>query len=250
MEKKQWEMQEDFIFPEQAGLPAGTESITVTPRFTEERTEDAVRLTGIYHIAADIEFEEGKRVEGYQDTAVLIDDVELNEKVGYFEYAVPLHIDLPPEVESPLQVVTTTVIGEPDGQGAFSVVWNVECSYKQSVALDDPIVLDKPIVQDALVVQNEPVVQDVPGIQNELVVQDDLGVQNELVVQDDPIVLNEPVVLVTNEVAQAVIETPIATYDSTSFNETDEVLSFIAGLEDGVTTKSFQLNDVLVQNKS
>ena len=37
----------------------GVQSVTVTPRYTEERTEDSVRLTGIYHIAANVEFGEG-----------------------------------------------------------------------------------------------------------------------------------------------------------------------------------------------
>ena len=45
-------------------MPAGAEMVNVTPRFTEERTEDAVRLTGIYHIAANVQFEEGEREFG------------------------------------------------------------------------------------------------------------------------------------------------------------------------------------------
>ena len=134
MKKKLWTMQEDFIFPENAGVPAGAELVNVTPRYTEERTEDAVRLTGIYHIAANVQFEEGERGSGALDTAILIDDVELDGNGGYFEYAVPLHIDLPPEVGSPLQVVTTSTTNELDGQGSFSVVWDVECSYKEAVA--------------------------------------------------------------------------------------------------------------------
>ena len=134
MKKKLWTMQEDFIFPKNAGVPAGAELVNVTPRYTEERTEDAVRLTGIYHIAANVQFEEGERGSGALDTAILIDDVELDGNGGYFEYAVPLHIDLPPEVGSPLQVVTTSTTNELDGQGSFSVVWDVECSYKEAVA--------------------------------------------------------------------------------------------------------------------
>ena len=134
MKKKLWTMQEDFVFPKNAGVPAGAELVNVTPRYTEERTEDAVRLTGIYHIAANVQFEEGERGSGALDTAILIDDVELDGNGGYFEYAVPLHIDLPPEVGSPLQVVTTSTTNELDGQGSFSVVWDVECSYKEAVA--------------------------------------------------------------------------------------------------------------------
>ncbi|WP_186668517.1 hypothetical protein [Sporosarcina sp. BP05] len=135
MEKKQWSMQENFYFPEHAGVPTGVQSVTVTPRYTEERTEDAVRLTGIYHIAANVEFDEGFRAEEWDDSFILIDDVEVDGKDGYFEYAVPLNIDLPSIAESPLDIVTTHATGKSDGQGTYGVVWNVECTYTEAVVL-------------------------------------------------------------------------------------------------------------------
>lgn len=135
MEKKQWSMQENFYFPEHAGVPTGVQSVTVTPRYTEERTEDAVRLTGIYHIAANIEFDEGPRAGEWDDSFILIDDVEVDGKDGYFEYAVPLNIDLPSIAESPLEIVTTHATGKSDGQGTYGVVWNVECTYTEAVVL-------------------------------------------------------------------------------------------------------------------
>ena len=129
-------MQENFYFPEDAGVPTGVQSVTVTPRYTEERTEDAVRLTGIYHIAANVEFDEGllESVE-WGDSFVFIEDVEVEGKDGYFEYAVPLNIDLPSIAESPLDVVTTHATGKSDGQGSYGVVWNVECTYTEAVAV-------------------------------------------------------------------------------------------------------------------
>ncbi|CAM3109022.1 hypothetical protein FITA111629_03935 [Filibacter tadaridae] len=193
METVKWKMQENFSFPEHAGVPTGTETIQVTPRFKEERTEDAVRLTGIYHIAVQVVFEEGTPSESDADSTVQIDDVDLDDQVGYFEYAVPLNIDLSSKAESPLQVVTAKMDAEVDGQGSFAVVWEVECTYTEIVA-----------------VEIEPVVK---------------------------------------EEVQEVIEAPLARLDSTSFNDADEVLSFIAELEDGVSTTSFRLNDILVQNK-
>jgi len=135
MERKQWSMQESFYFPEHAGVPTGVQSVTVTPRYTEERTEDAVRLTGIYHIAANVEFGEGPRAGEWDDSFILIDDVEVDGKDGYFEYAVPLNIDLPSVAESPLEIVTTQATGKSDGQGTYGVVWNVECTYTEAVAL-------------------------------------------------------------------------------------------------------------------
>ncbi len=196
MEKKQWPMQEDFYFPENAGVPTGVQSLTVTPRYTEERTEDAVRLTGIYHIAANVEFDESTlRSIELDDSYILIDDVELDGKDGYFEYAVPLNIDLPPEAEGSLNVVTTHATGKSDGQGTYGIVWNVECTYTKAVAK-----------------------------------------------------VEEPVEERLEE--QVVAATPVATVDSTSFNEADEVLSFIAELTDGTSTTVFRLNDVFVQNES
>jgi len=199
MEKKQWSMQENFYFPEHAGVPTGVQSVTVTPRYTEERTEDAVRLTGIYHIAANVEFGEGER-EGageWDDSFILIDDVEVDGKDGYFEYAVPLNIDLPAVAESPLEIVTMQATGKSDGQGTYGVVWNVECTYTEAVA----IVEELEEVQEALAV----------------------------------------------EVA---VSTPIVAIDSTSLDEMDEVLSFIAELTDGISTKAYRSNDVFVKHES
>jgi hypothetical protein len=49
---------------------------------------------------------------------------------------------------------------------------------------------------------------------------------------------------------QVVAATPLAIVDSTSFNEADEVLSFIAELTDGTSTTVFRSNDVFVKNES
>lgn len=193
MEKKQWSMQENFYFPEHAGVPTGVQSVTVTPRYTEERTEDAVRLTGIYHIAANVEFGEGLRAEEWDDSFILIDDVEVDGKDGYFEYAVPLNIDLPSVAESPLEIVTTLATGKSDGQGTYGVVWNVECTYTEAVAI----------------------VEELEEVQ-----------------------------------VAVVVATPIVAIDSTSLDEMDEVLSFIAELTDGVSTTAYRSNDVFVKYES
>lgn len=226
MEKKQWTMQEDFVFPVDAGVPAGAELLQVTPMYTEERTADAVRLTGVYHIAANVVFDEGERAEDFLDSAILIDDVDLQGEAGYFEYAVPLHIDLPSEVVSPLQVVTTATSIESDGQGSFSVVWDVECSYEEAVAQ---------VEEPAIVVLAEELAE-------ELVESDDSFATATAMVEGVEIEDAEAVVAVA---------TPIATQQaSTSFNEMDEALAFIAGLEDGISTTTFRSNDVFVKNEN
>ena len=134
----------------------GAVKVTVTPRYTEERTEDAVRLTGIYHIAANVEFDEGSSgAEEWDDSFILIDDVEVDGKDGYFEYAVPLNIDLPSIAEGSLEIVTTQcATGKPDGQGTYGVVWNVECTYTEAVALVEEPVEVQVVVATPLVAIN------------------------------------------------------------------------------------------------
>ncbi|MFD1203982.1 cell envelope integrity protein TolA [Sporosarcina contaminans] len=129
MKNIEWKMEEVFYFPPEIGLPKHTDTIRVKAGFTEKRSEEAVRLTGIYHIAAKIDFEEGQRAEDLSDSYVYIDDVELDGQKGYFEYAVPLHVDLPAEVQAPLQLTAKDVKTTIDDQGAFKIVWNVNCSY-------------------------------------------------------------------------------------------------------------------------
>ena len=97
--------------------------------FTEERTNDAVRLIGIYHISTNVMFEEGKRPENLVESVILIDDVEMKGNEGYFEYAVPLNIDLPGEAENPLERYDEEHYVNPDGQGSFGIIWDVECTF-------------------------------------------------------------------------------------------------------------------------
>lgn len=236
MEKKQWTMQEDFIFPAEAGLPAGAELLQVTPMYTEERTADSLRLTGVYHIAANVVFDEGQRVEDFSDSMIFIDDVDLQGEAGYFEYAVPLHIDLPSEVVSPLQVVTMATTNESDGQGSFSVVWDVECSYEKEVAQAEGEVAWS---EEELAEVEEPVTVVLAEELEQVVEADDLYVTalaDEGEIEDAKVVV--------------AVAAPIATQASTSFDEMDEALAFIAGLGDGVSTTTFRSNDIFVQNKS
>lgn len=122
-------MEESFYFPGHIGVPQDAQSVKVKAGFTEKRTNDAVRLTGIYHIAAKINFSEGARGDELPDAAIFIDDVELEGLQGYFEYAVPLNIDLPPEVGHPMHVHAKDVKTTVDGEGVLQITWDVDCVY-------------------------------------------------------------------------------------------------------------------------
>ena len=214
MKTVQWQMKEDFVFPESTGTPMGTESVRVTPRFTIDRSNESVRMTGIYHLAANVEFDlEVPRKEKQVESAILIDDVELNGNLGYFEYAVPFNIDLPPEANDPLNIVTANAQSEMEGQGAIAVIWEVQCSYREVIEVQ-------------------------ADSSNQEQAKGDNKVENTT---ESPEVVEE----------KAAPE-PTVKYENVSIQngEEDETLSFIAGLEDGISTTLFRSNNVPVQSES
>ena len=228
MKTVQWQMKEDFEFPRTTGTPTGIESVRVTPRFKIDRSEDSVRMTGIYHLAVTVQFDLEVPAPKRLDSATLIDDVELNGELGYFEYAVPFNIDLPPEANDPLNLATANASCETEGQGAISVIWEVQCSYKEMI-----------------------VVQEDSTRPNQVETQVENAVKKEAAekAQENEAPKTEEVA----EVAENAPATePAVTYENVSvaYEESDEILAFITGLDDGVSTTLFSSNNVPVQSES
>jgi|GEM_PF-391172 len=88
-------MSETFCFPGY-GCPTEIAAVQIKPRWQTMQLEDSLRLNGIYHITAHVRFD-------FQDMQAFMDDEELVQinaldiqgDTGYFEYAVPLNVDLP-----------------------------------------------------------------------------------------------------------------------------------------------------------
>ncbi|MFF2175178.1 valyl-tRNA synthetase [Lysinibacillus sp. NPDC058147] len=88
-------MSETFCFPGY-GCPTEIAAVQIKPRWQTMQLEDSLRLMGIYHITAHVRFD-------FQDMQAFLDDEELVQidtldiqgDTGYFEYAVPLNVDLP-----------------------------------------------------------------------------------------------------------------------------------------------------------
>lgn len=296
-------MEESFYFPGHIGVPQDAQSVKVKAGFTEKRTDDAVRLTGIYHIAAKINFLEGNRREGLPDAAVFIDDVELEGMQGYFEYAVPLNIDLPPEVGHPMHVHAKDVKTTVDEEGVLQITWDVDCVYgedsnkmaegkeKEPDAAVNEVAKKEPDVADeqkekAAVQKEEAVVHAETKTEEQAVSKQisqaevsegkveadavaDASVRKENTVEEatTPLAETKPVVEETVEAMaaepeekvavavtakaprqeeQTALEAHVATYDSSSFTGGDDMLSYIASLQDEWTTTTFRSNDVFV----
>lgn len=199
MKQVSWRMEEAFVFPAEIGQPTAAKEIQVTPRFTAETVEGRPKLTGIYHLAVHVNLND-KTVENDDiGESILIEDLDLNGKTGYFEYAVPFNIDFPPEAENPVDIQTLNPSYDVKDHH-LSIVWDVECTYEEA------------------------------GIQ-----QQNERTKNEQTIEAERAKENNPISKST-EVVTATVPTA----------QGDEVLGFIAELEDGVSATSFRLNDILV----
>lgn len=90
-----WEMMTQFIFPESVGIAEEVVSVTITPRWQKFETEESIRLNGIYHITATVRL--NPEIQPVYREGTLIEHLDLNGDEGYFEYAMPLEVDLPRE---------------------------------------------------------------------------------------------------------------------------------------------------------
>lgn len=139
MTTHQWTLQESFYFPAEYGAFTESAEVKVTPGFTEERTEEAIRLQGIYHIAANVVFDANKQVELTAEDLLVINDVEVENSKGYFEYAVPLNVDLPAELNGDLQLEVQDIKTTAQEDGGLKLEWTVHL--KQQEPVPEPVVV-------------------------------------------------------------------------------------------------------------
>ena len=268
MKTVQWQMKENFVFPKSTGMPTGAETVKVTPRFKVDRSQDSVRLIGIYHLAINVKLNTEMSIESNAESAILIDDVDLKGDTGYFEYAVPFNIDLPPEAHDPLNIVTTNAVSELDGQGAIGIIWDVECSYKEVVVIQKSIPEIK--VEPMPKVETEQKVEEIKTetvtetkqkakadtkpkekVEKHTETKSEPELVPELEVVPEPVEVQE----VIQKSEEVVLEkgAPTATeikLENQTFNEDDELLSFFTGLDDDLSATLFRSNDIPVQSES
>lgn len=131
MTTHQWQVSETFYFPENCGACTTADDIKITPGFTETKTGESIFLQGIYHIAAMISFDETKQVQRDNENLVVIDDVEVSNQNGYFEYAVPLHVDLPADTAGAIELLVESIEAQPQTDGGLKLTWDVALSQAQ-----------------------------------------------------------------------------------------------------------------------
>ncbi|WP_301109273.1 hypothetical protein [Sporosarcina sp.] len=139
MTAHEWTVSETFYFPAEYGALSEAAELKVTPGYTEERTEEAIRLQGIYHIAANVVFDSDKLIENSAEDRLLIDDVEVENGKGYFEYAVPLNVDLPSETVSTVDLKIAEVQSSQLEDGGLLVEWTVQLQSEPIAKEEEPV---------------------------------------------------------------------------------------------------------------
>lgn len=127
-------MMTQFVFPEQLGVVEEVVSVDIKPIWQQIDTEDSVRLVGIYHIAAIARFNPAEIPDSCDGT--LIEELEFEGNNGYFEYALPLEVDLPRDkvaFECTPQVCVNDVSSFVYDGSNCTFKWDVDCQFDESV---------------------------------------------------------------------------------------------------------------------
>lgn len=168
MKEVKWQMQEHFSFPSHLGKVKEVSTFTVTPQWDKEELVDSVRLTGIYHITASVKFEQGE----CEQVGIFIEDVDLDAQLAYFEYALPLEIDLPKAQYKELSVNIVDTNAAAHHTGGAEFVWDVQCHLLKIepvvVAVEPTPEVPKPVVAVVAEVVDDTEVEVVAEVPNEL----------------------------------------------------------------------------------
>ncbi|MCT6925460.1 hypothetical protein [Metasolibacillus sp.] len=159
-----WDMAEQFTFPVGLGALEDVVMARVTPQWEQSEDGQSIRLTGIYHVAASVAFNPAESIQQVHGT--YIEHIDIEQSTGYFEYALPLEVDLPAhKVTGPIDLKVQNLKAVHDG-ASCQLVWQVTCDFaedKATVAVAESIAevvqqIEEPpvaIVQEEVILQVE-----------------------------------------------------------------------------------------------
>lgn len=133
MEVKNWDVKEQFLFPESFGVPKEIRTVAVTPQFEQKETVESIEIVGIYHITCHVEFEEGEHAHHATSEVTQIEDLDVQGEVGYFEYAVPMSIEIAKDkirAGSSPTLNVQHVKAMTTEHAAIEIAWSVRCEFE------------------------------------------------------------------------------------------------------------------------
>ncbi len=231
---KSWEVKEQFCFPQSFGKPKGVKAVNVTPQYIHRNEADAIEVNGIYHITCHVEFEEGEVAHHATSEFTQIEDLDLQGDLGYFEYAVPMSVEvskekIPSECTPKVSVQEIDTKAEQDG---IEIMWVVNFEYETSKPVMEPgEKLQEKTMESS---SRAPIVLESSSSSSsavEIFESSNKSFTEEVVLEASPKVEKE-------EPRISVTETNV---EGPSF---DSELEFIHSLEDGYTKVTFPSNNV------
>lgn len=135
MTTRTWDVKEQFRFPQSFGVPKEIKNVAVTPQCEVTEKEDVIQIVGIYHITCHVKFEEGEHEHHATSEFTEIEDLDVQGEVGYFEYAVPMSIEIGKDKlkeGSKPTVHVNHINSKPTQQMAIEVGWTVHCEYEEA----------------------------------------------------------------------------------------------------------------------
>jgi len=138
-----WKVQEVFYFPESFGVPSSASRIDVKPQVEFQQLNGVCSLHGVYHIAANVAFQPGESQHHGTSEWISIEDLDVSGENGYFEYAVPLFVELPPTyVHGDVQptIHLAEVHASVTDDQTLKVEWDVKVSYEPLQPPESPSV--------------------------------------------------------------------------------------------------------------
>ncbi|MFF2755075.1 hypothetical protein ACFVR1_15150 [Psychrobacillus sp. NPDC058041] len=217
MEVKVWDVKEQFLFPKSFGIPKEVKKVEVTPQYEHKVTGDSIQIMGIYHITCHVEFEEGEHAHHATSEFTQIEDLDVQGEVGYFEYAVPMSVDIAKDKvktgSSPTLNVKHVNTNTTE-HASIEIAWLVRCEYEA------PEEKKMEVVQELV---------------KEVKKEAEHKVQHE----------------VEHELKQEVKQTiPKETEHVESSNVVESELQFIFNLDDGMSKLTFPSNYVSIKQKA
>ena len=133
MEVKNWEVKEQFRFPQSFGIPKEIKTVKVTPQYEHNDGEETLQTVGIYHITCYVKFEEGEQAHHATSDFTQIEDLDVQGELGYFEYAVPMSVEIS---KQKIQAGTTPTLSVQNVNSrtteheGIEIMWTVNCEYE------------------------------------------------------------------------------------------------------------------------
>lgn len=136
MEVKAWDVKEQFLFPESFGVPKEIKTVEVTPQFEQNETGESIQISGIYHITCHVEFEEGEHAHHATSEFTQIEDLDVQGEIGYFEYAVPMSVEIAKDkirTGSSPTLNVQHVNSNTTEHSSIEISWAVHCEYEAPI---------------------------------------------------------------------------------------------------------------------